>query len=232
MAASSAAPRDRSALPPRRPRRAQRLRLREICPRCRRSPARSLRAGRAKAEKRSERETSVQQNFDLGPVAVLAFARGAAPVQARGNDFGVVDDQRIAGAEIVRQVAHVLVLQRAVGAHDQHARRIARPRRPERNQVFRQIEIEKGYVHRAKITRMSGYHLKKISNSTSPLRGGRNRGTRFRVGVAQAALPHPTQSASRIRVRPRPSRGGEIQAVAPTLSRTASMIRSCVFSSR
>ncbi len=89
----------------------------------------------------------VQQHLDLRAVARHAGPGRAAAVQPRRDHLGVVHHQRIAGAQIIRQVTNVTMLQRPVRMYDQHARGIARARGPERDQLFRQVEIEEGDVH-------------------------------------------------------------------------------------
>ena len=69
-------------------------------------------------------------------------------VEPRRDDPRVVDDQRVAGVEKVRQVAHVRVRQTAVGADNQHPRAVARIGRRERDAVGRENEIEGVDAHR------------------------------------------------------------------------------------
>jgi hypothetical protein len=78
------------------------------------------------------------------------------------DDLGVVDDERVAGPQHIRQIADMTVLESLSGHHHQHARGVARPRRAKRDPVFRKVEIEKINTH--------GYTKK---------RGGRWRPPRF-----------------------------------------------------
>ena len=68
--------------------------------------------------------------------------RSAPPDQPRRDHLGVVDHKRIAGAEQVGEIAHRAVFARAVLAHHEQPRCIARGYWPERYQVPRQFEIE------------------------------------------------------------------------------------------
>src|SRR5690349_8275979 len=72
----------------------------------------------------------------------LALAPPDAPPGKRGrNDPGVVEYQHVAGIEKFRQIAHDPILE-TIGSDDEKLRRIARPRRPQRNPLRRQVEIE------------------------------------------------------------------------------------------
>ena len=62
-----------------------------------------------------------------------AFQRG-------GNDPRIIEDQRVPGLEIVRQVADMRILQSAIAIHDKQPRGILRLNRPQRDQLFRQVE--------------------------------------------------------------------------------------------
>ena len=73
-------------------------------------------------------------------------------MEARGNHFGVIHDQHVAGGEIIRQVAHEAVLKLPAGPHDQHPGAIAWGSRPKRDTFFWQVEVEQGNVHRRAIT--------------------------------------------------------------------------------
>ena len=88
-------------------------------------------------------ETLMQQGLDPG------FGI-AAPDPLAGecsrNDFRLVEDQHIARLEQPRQVAHAAILQ-AIRLDDKQLRRVARLRRPERDAVLRQVEIEIGDAH-------------------------------------------------------------------------------------
>ena len=81
-----------------------------------------------------------QGRFDLNRNTV-SLARSE---QARRDDLGVVDNQKIAFAQHMRQVAHRAVFEfgRCIRMHDQELRGIARVRRTQRNRILRQLEIE------------------------------------------------------------------------------------------
>src|SRR5262249_21943472 len=70
------------------------------------------------------------------------LAPNAYPIKARRDDPRVVDDQRVAGREEVREVAHARVLEVAVGSDNQHSRAVPRVRRLERDAFRRKDEIE------------------------------------------------------------------------------------------
>ena len=63
-------------------------------------------------------------------------------VEPRRDDPGVVDDERVAGLEEIRQVGDARVGQRAVRADDQHPGAVARRGGRERDALGRQVEIE------------------------------------------------------------------------------------------
>ena len=74
--------------------------------------------------------------------------RFSAPsFELRRNDLGVVEHQHVARAQQARQVANGEVLEGALPRHDQHPRRIARPRRAQGNAFGRQLEIEEVDSH-------------------------------------------------------------------------------------
>jgi hypothetical protein len=79
----------------------------------------------------------------------MLAAADAAAVQARRNDFAVVDDERITRPQQLRQVAHGAILERSRRArtNDQEPRAIAGQSRPQRDAVFRQVEIEEIRAH-------------------------------------------------------------------------------------
>jgi hypothetical protein len=70
-------------------------------------------------------------------------------VQTCRDDFGVVDDERVAGAQQLRQITHRAILERRghAGTHHQETRGVARRRRPQRDAVFRQNEVEEIGAH-------------------------------------------------------------------------------------
>ncbi len=69
-------------------------------------------------------------------------------VEARRQDAGVVEDEEVARAEMVREVGEVIVLDSAGGAIDaEHATGAAGRGRGLGDEVFGQIEVEVGYAH-------------------------------------------------------------------------------------
>ena len=81
-------------------------------------------AGRTKARQREPSSRSVKRRLDLR----LGVAADAPARQPRRDHARVVDHQRIAGIEQVRQIAHAAVveLRRAARPHHQEPRRVAR----------------------------------------------------------------------------------------------------------
>ncbi len=65
----------------------------------------------------------VQEEFELG--ALAHFARCAFAAQTSRDHLGVVDDEHVASAQEVRQIADVGVFELSISAHDQHPRGIA-----------------------------------------------------------------------------------------------------------
>ena len=100
-------------------------------------------------------ETPVQRRFDGG---LGVTAADAAALQPRRNHLGVIDDQRVAGLQQVRQIAHTAIIEFRLLArpHDQQPRRIARNNRPQRNPLWREFEIEQIRAHRAVIAHNRG----------------------------------------------------------------------------
>ena len=87
----------------------------------------------------------MQQNLNFGPpTGSQTMAR-----EAGGNDARIIDDEDIARPKHVRQISDRAILESLLGsrAHDEHARRIARRRGPQRNAFGRQIEIEEIDAH-------------------------------------------------------------------------------------
>ena len=84
---------------------------------------------------------------------VLAAAEPAA-AQVGGKDLGVVDDNGVAPAQQRRQIAHDAVFKLCGGAgpHHQKPGGIARRRRPQRDAVLRQREIEQIRAHSRQIS--------------------------------------------------------------------------------
>ena len=107
-------PLDRSDFQFARPRRARKTPPPTIVPRCKRSPATNFRAGRANAENGEDPRRLCSSEFDLRTLAVLSLARRAPPMQPRRNDFGIVDDHRVACAQKIRQIADLLVFHSTV----------------------------------------------------------------------------------------------------------------------
>ena len=69
---------------------------------------------------------------------MVAAAKTAA-MQPRRDDLGVVDDERVAGPQQVRQIAYCPVFERhrCARMHDEEPRRVAGRRRPERDAILR-----------------------------------------------------------------------------------------------
>ena len=113
-------------------------------PKCRRSPSCSRFAGRASARQQSSAQALDQRHRDVGGEIAApphAFQRG-------GDDARVVEHQRIALAQQLRQVAHAAVRERRLARrHHEHARRVARARRVQRDPLLRQLEIEQVRAH-------------------------------------------------------------------------------------
>ena len=79
-----------------------------------------------------------QGRFDRGG----RLAPDPDALEPRRNDSGVVDDDRIAGCEKVRQIAHVRVRQGAVGADNEHPGAVSRIRGSERDAFGVENKIE------------------------------------------------------------------------------------------
>ena len=84
-----------------------------------------------------------QRRLDLR----LGLAADAAAFELGGNHLGVVDDELVAGLQPLRQIGDGLVTQHAVGLHHQHARRIARACRPQRDAGGGEFEVEEIGAH-------------------------------------------------------------------------------------
>ena len=69
----------------------------------------------------------------------------------RRDHLAVVDHQRVARLQELRQIAHAPIFELGlpVGAHNQQPCRIARMDRPERNALWRQFEVEEIRTHHA-----------------------------------------------------------------------------------
>ena len=95
----------------------------------------------------------VQQQFDR---RTILTRDNFLPMQPRRDNLAVVDDEHITLAKKFRQIADLRVCERSVFADDEHARGIARRRRPERNPLLRQLVIEQRYVHACKLKARTG----------------------------------------------------------------------------
>ena len=73
-------------------------------------------------------------------------AAHAHAVEARGDDARIVDDKRVAGAQVRGEIADDAVFKR-IGPNHQHARAVARLGWPERDALLRKIKIEEVYAH-------------------------------------------------------------------------------------
>ena len=85
----------------------------------------------------------MQEHGDVG--RGLA-APDAAAGQRGGNDAGIVEDEDVAGAQQLRQIAHDAVFETRRFDH-QEPRGVARDRRTKRDPLRRQVEIEFGDAH-------------------------------------------------------------------------------------
>src|SRR5258705_4103138 len=84
-----------------------------------------------------------QRRLDLR----LGRAADTAAFQLGGDHLGVVDDKLVAGLQPLRQLGDGAVMQRAIRLHHQHARRIARPRGPQRDAGGGEFEVEEIGAH-------------------------------------------------------------------------------------
>ncbi len=77
------------------------------------------------------------------------------PDNSAGIHAGIVEDEAIAGIEEIRQMADDAVgqLRFATRPHDEHARGVTRSHGPERNSLFRQIEIKLVNAHAGLVVR-------------------------------------------------------------------------------
>ena len=89
------------------------------------------------------RDAHVQRCVDLREPVFATPKAG----QLRRDHLGVVEDQRVARSQQRRQVGDDAILQCIARSHDKHPRRIARLRRPQRDALFGQVEIEKVDAH-------------------------------------------------------------------------------------
>ncbi len=80
----------------------------------------------------------------------LQFAAAANTRKRCGNDARIVEHERIAGAQQVRQLAHDAVGARRAGAYDQEPRGIARAHRMQRDAILGQLEVEEVCTHQVK----------------------------------------------------------------------------------
>ena len=78
-------------------------------------------------------------NETCAPGLPVAMARSA---QLRRQDPRVVDHEDVAGLEQIDEIGDMLVLERPVMRHDQHARAVPRLGRMERDAVVGQLEVE------------------------------------------------------------------------------------------
>ena len=74
----------------------------------------------------------------------FAAAADATAVKPRRNDLTVVDHQRVAGLQEIRQIAYrpVIKFGRRAGPHNEQSCGIARRNRPQRDPFRGQLEIE------------------------------------------------------------------------------------------
>ena len=75
--------------------------------------------------------------------------RFTAPSFKLGRDHaGIVENQNIAAPKLLRQVAHGQIGERSLRRNHQHTRRIARPRRTQRDPFRGKFEIEQVNAHK------------------------------------------------------------------------------------
>ena len=82
----------------------------------------------------------MEHDLDLRRNAIA----GANPVQAGGNDTGIIEDHHVTGPQISGQVPNPGINQIGgnAGLHDEQARCVARLHRAQRNIPLGQMEIE------------------------------------------------------------------------------------------
>jgi hypothetical protein len=93
-----------------------------------------------------------EEDFDaaggVGGVVLRLLAAGAGGVEASRDDSAVVEDQEVAGAEDLGEVAEVIVLILAgLAVEDEHAAGASDGWRGLGDEFFREVEMEVGYVH-------------------------------------------------------------------------------------
>jgi hypothetical protein len=93
-------------------------------------------------------ESLVQRGLDRG---LRRAPSNAPPMQPRGDDLGVVDDERVAGLEEAGQVAHMAIGKRGLRARINHqeTRGVARRDRAQSDALARQIKVERIGTHAA-----------------------------------------------------------------------------------
>ena len=118
---------------------------------CRCSPGWTLRPGRTRAVQSCSASCWVSRTSmrPVGSGELCWVCRpGAGGVEAGGDDAAVVEDQQVAGAEELGQIAKEIVVVFAGGAvEDEHAAGAADGRWGLRDQLFGEIEMEVGYAH-------------------------------------------------------------------------------------
>ena len=120
----------------------------------------------------------------------------APAVKLRRDHLGVVDDELVARAQQLGEIAHaaVLALRCRARPHHQQPRRIARARRPQRDVVGRKLEVEQVGAH--------GF-------CRSPLRGRPFRRIKRPYRAASPSPPSPASGRGRRAVaRPKRNRIG------------------------
>ncbi len=90
-------------------------------------------------------EAPVQRRLDRR----LGSAPDAPAAQARRDHLGIVDHERIAGAQQLRKIAHPAVVEfrHQAGPHHQKPRRVAGRSRTQRDPFGRQLEVEEVGAH-------------------------------------------------------------------------------------
>ena len=110
----------------------------------------------------------------------------SAESEAGGDDFGVVQDQAVAGGKILDEVTKMAVFESFAIAVQNHESRIGSPaQRMLSDQRFRQVKIEFGCFHSGEVIRptVSGTRFFWIMIVKMCRRGGRERSDKFDARV-------------------------------------------------
>ena len=95
----------------------------------------------------------MQHDLDAG----RGLAADAPAIEPRRDHPGVVEDECIARPQQGDEITHAAILEWVgrVRPHHEHPRRIARADGPQRDPVFRQVEIEEPDIHGVALTLLS-----------------------------------------------------------------------------